>query len=229
MKRATCLILFGILFSLIAWADPCKPGTLADYEALGVTGCTIGSNLLSSFVTLAGTTGATELAESDISIQPLGGTSDPELDFSTSQTVEANQLLETIFTYKISGNPFTQSQIVLSKSSETGDGAVTDLQNLCSDGTFGPDGVSGCTGTPAALAALDGFQNSDQTPLAALAFLSVTDDFTLDGGTAGGASGGWFADQFKTGAAVPEPKAVSFLAVFAIALTAILRRRRTAS
>src|SRR5208282_2462124 len=121
-------------------------GRYPRYISLGATGCTIGTNVVSSFTILSGTSGATELPPSAVSIQPSGATTDPQLQFTVNETVQTPPLLETIFDYQISGNPYIQSQIDLSNSSETGYGAVTDIQNICEDGNFGPDGVDGCPG-----------------------------------------------------------------------------------
>jgi hypothetical protein len=228
VNRIVFLVVVGaVCLASAAHANPCTDGSLASYEALGAGGCTIGTNLISSFGTLSGTTGATELPAGDVMIDPSGGTSNPELMFSVTQTAATGELLETIFTYQISGNPYILSEIDLSNSSETVDGAVTDIQNLCADGSFGPDGVSGCSGTPASLLTLDGIQNTDQTSLAALGFVSVTDDFTLDGGTAGSAMGGTFTDQFQTGtttSTVPEPRFDFLIVALALGSLALYRR-----
>jgi hypothetical protein len=228
MKLAVMLVAFGSCLSLNIYADPCVAGSLASYEALGATGCTIGTNLVSSFTTLPGTTGGTELDPANISISTFGGSSSPQLVFTVSESPSV--LEEALFTYKISGNSYTQSEIDLSKASETGDGGVTDVQNLCVDGTFGPDGVTGCNGSASlSQLTLDGALNSSQTPLDALSFLSVTDDFTIDPGTDGTASGGVFTDTFTagttTGTTVPEPKSTVFFGVLALALAVALKRR----
>jgi hypothetical protein len=227
MKLAVMLVAFGSCLSLNVYADPCVAGSLAAYEALGSTGCTIGTNLVSSFTTLPGTTGGTELDPANISVSTSGGTGSPQLVFTISQS--PSSLLEALFTYKISGNPYSQSEIDLSNASETGDGAVSDVQNLCVDGTFGPDGVTGCNGSSSlGQATIDGAINSSQTPFTALSFLSVTDDFTIDPGTAGSASAGIFTDTFTagtTGTTVPEPKSTVFFGVMALALAVAAKRR----
>jgi hypothetical protein len=225
MKLAVMLVLCAGCLTPNVHADPCVAGSLAFYEGLGATGCTIGTNTLSSFTSLSGTTGATELSPGAVSIQPSGGTADPELQFTVSETVQTPPLLETIFNYRIAGNPYTQSQIDLSNSSETGEGAVTDIQNICEDGSFGPDGVDGCPGVSDSLLTLDGIQNTDSTPLSALSSLSVTDDFTLDPGPSGSASGGVFTDQFTASTTVPEPKMSVLLGAFVLALAATWKRR----
>jgi hypothetical protein len=196
------LLAVGLCLLEVASAAPvCVDGTLASYEALGSTGCTIGGNTLASFTTVSGTTGATEIDPTLVTIDPLGGTANPSLTFLVDQSASAGMLFETIFDYVISGPAYTAESITLSASSETVDGAVTDLQNFCADGLFGPDGVTGCPGSPGSLLTLDGVQNMDQTAFANPHLLNITDDFTVDGGTAGTASGGTFVDQFT----VPEP------------------------
>jgi hypothetical protein len=67
----------------------------------------------------------------------------------------------------------------------------------------------------------------DQTSLSAN-LLSVTDDFTADGGTAGTASGGNFTDQFLVQTApvlIPEPGATLPLGALLLAAAGALKRR----
>ncbi len=237
MKKLALLFAWCALLCPLARSTsaPCATGTLATYESLGATGCTIGGDLLSSFSNVAGTYGATELDPTLVSITPSGGASDPELTFSVSSSAAATELLETIFTYELSDSVFLQSTISLANSSETVDGGVTDVQNLCAGGSFGPDGVDGCTGNALALVTLDGFQNSDNTPLGSVSSVAVTDDFTLDGGEAGSASGGTFIDTFTAQASVvtptPEPASTWALAIFvlvlALGLQAQLRSKKS--
>jgi hypothetical protein len=231
MKLAVMLVLCSGCLTMNVHANPCVAGSLSAYISLGSTGCTIGTNVVSSFVDFSsGTFGATELPTDAVSILPSGGDADPQLQFTVNESVDAEPLLETFFTYQISGNPYTLSQIDLTGSSETGAGAVTDIQNLCADGTFGPDGVDGCTGTPSSLLTLDGIQNSDSTTLSVLSFLSVTDDFTIDpGGSDVGdsASGGVFTDQFTAGTTtVPEPALTVLPGALLFALAALRKRRQ---
>jgi hypothetical protein len=197
-----------------AAAPACSSGTLATYISLGPGGCAIGSNTLYDFQTVGGTAGATEIPTLDVTIIPLGGNFNPGFTASVSQSADANKELETIFTYRISGNSYVGDSITLGGSSETGDGAVTDVQNFCAGGTFGADGLTGCTGSPGSLLTLNGTQNNDSTALGPASLLSVTDDFTLDGGLAGSASGGNFTDRFS---AVPEPLSY-WLTVLGLAL-----------
>jgi len=201
-KRFIYLSLTIVSSALCSTASTCTSGTLATYIALGSGGCTIGQNTLYDFQTVSGISGATPISTADVSISPLGGNLNLGVTASVSQVAGANSQLELLFTYQISGASYVADSITLGGSSETADGAVTDIQNFCAGGVFGPDGVTGCTGLAGSLLTLDGVQNHDSTVLGAASSLGVTDDLTLDGGLMGSASGGTITDRFS---AVPEP------------------------
>jgi hypothetical protein len=175
-------------------------GTLASYIALGASGCTIRTSTLSDFHILSGQAFASPIDPGKVSITPLAGVPDPEFKAAFSATAGAGMLAEAIFTYRISGNLYSGSSINLAGSVVTNDGTVTDVQNVCAGGSFGPDGLSNCTGTSETLTVVS--NGKDQATFPSAAFLNVTDDFTLDGGMAGSASGGSITDRFT---AVPEP------------------------
>jgi hypothetical protein len=205
-------------------ASACTNGTLADYAALS-TGCTIGGNTLSNFAVATGSTDATAIAPSAILLSPAGGLFDPSLKTSVSVAAPAGSILEAAFTFTISGNPYTSSSIVLSNSSETGDGAVTGLQDFCGGMAVGSDGS--CSGTLGSLATLDGIQNQDSATFSPVRLLGVMNDLTVDGGLAGSASAGDFTDRFTV---APEPTNISFITVSLIlALAFQLRRARAKS
>lgn len=215
--RGLFFLAAGMLVSIspCATAGTCTSGSLASYISLGSGGCTIGTNTLYDFQTVNGTAGATEISAQDVTISPAGGNYNPGFTASVSQLASANNELETIFTYRIAGSTYVGDSIMLSGSSQTGDGGVTDVQDFCGGGTFGADGLTGCTGLPGSLLTLDGTQNQDSTGLEPAGLLSVTDDFTLDGGLAGSATGGKFTDRFS---AVPEPLTY-WLTALGLALT----------
>ncbi len=221
------LVMGAALFALaqLSSATTCTSGTLASYLALGSAGCTIGGDTFSSFQTLSGQTGATAIGAGSVLITPGGTSTAPELTFTTTSTAAANALFESIFDYKISGISFTGSALSLRNSSETVDGGVTDLENFCAGGSFGADGVSGCTGTAGSLLTLDGIQNSDISSLGPISLVSVTDDFTVSGGTAGTASGGIFTNSFTAVSTTPEPGSI-LLAGLGFAFAAGVRLRR---
>jgi hypothetical protein len=216
------------LFALaqLGSATTCTSGTLANYLALGSAGCTIGGDTFSGFQTLSGQTGATPIAVGSVMITPGGTSAAPELTFTTTTSAVANSLFESIFNYKISGINYTSSALSLRGASETVDGAVTDIENFCAGGSFGAGGVSGCTGTAGSLLTLDGIQNSDISSLGPISFVSITDDYTVDGGTAGSASGGIFTNTFAAVTATPEPGSI-LLAGLGFALAASIRVFRT--
>jgi hypothetical protein len=220
MKRVLRIPSLVFAISTIAVCSPCSSGTLADYISLGATGCTIGGNTVFDFLTVPGIQGGTQVNTASVVISPAGGTFNPGVTAGLDVSASAGNLLEAIFTYKISGQIYGGDTISLSGSSETGDGAVTETQSYCAGGSFGPDGVTGCTGTTGALTAVDGVQNSDSAAFAPVSFLNVTDDFVVDGGVSGSAAAGTITDQFT---AVPEPSPMWFLGI-AVAIAAGYKR-----
>ena len=214
------LLLFAVASA--CFAAPCGTGTLASYIALGSDGCTIGSNTLFDFRILNGIAGATPISSGAVTLTPSGGAFDPGLSATVNTMANTGALLESLFTYKIAGSFYIGDSINLTNSSASMDGAVTGIQNFCAGGTFGPSGVSGCTGVAGTLLTLTGMQNQDSTSFRPVTLLSVTDDFTLDGGATGSASGGMLANRFT---AVPEPAAF-FVTGMGLALAAALRLGR---
>jgi len=220
------LTLIGALATIAqaGWgASICSSGTLATYVALGSTGCNIGTDTFSNFGTLSGITGAMAIPAGAISVAPSGTSTDPTLTFNT--TAATSNILEAIFTYRISGNSFTSSMITLSNTTSSGGGVASHIQNLCGGGTFGPDGVSGCSGTSLGpLVAIS--SGSDMATFSGRSFLTVTDDFTLDGGLGGSASGGTFVDKFTAtnASAVPEPGTI-VITTLGVALLFTLKSR----
>jgi len=226
MKGLRTIVSVVLATAGLASAAPCTNGSLASYIALGAGGCTIGSNTLFGFETLSGISGATPIGAANLAISPFGGTMSFGFTATTSQTAGTGSLLESIFTYKISGNSYTGTSIALSGSSETGDGAVTDVQNYCAGGSFGSNGVTGCAAVTGALVTLDGVQQSDMASFAGVSLLSITDDFTLDGGLDGSAAGGSFTDRFTAGSVSTIPEPFGFvLTSLGLAIGMLVRRR----
>ena len=209
-------------------AASCGSGTLSSYVGLGASGCTLGSETLSGFQVLAGTAGASEIAASNVLLSPVLSATSPGLTTTVSVMSAANTVQESLFTYQISGGPLTSAFITLSNASETADGAVTGLLNFCAGGSFGANGVSGCTGLPGALATVDGAQNQDSALFATTGLVSVTNDLTIDGGLAGSATGATLVDQFTAAPSTATPEPMSFvLTGSGLAFLVVVRRRFT--
>jgi hypothetical protein len=223
LAAAVCALVTG--FASFARGEPiCVSGTLASYVALGSPGCALGSNLLSSFEILSGINGSTPISSSAINITPLMNAGDVGLMFSLSSSASDGSILEALVGYRISGGSYTAASISASGTSASGNGAVTDIQNLCLAGSFGPDGVTRCsTGRTGTLLLLG--DGSGSTSFAAAASVSVTDDITFDSGGSGSgnrAAGGVFMDNFTSSAGnVPEPRTLSLLIAGALSIAFI--------
>jgi hypothetical protein len=234
-KKYAFLAIAGSILLRVASANSlCTTQSLASYIALGSAGCTIGADTFGSFTIITpGTAGATPIDPATVTVTPSGGTTDPTLTFSTNLTATGNELLESIFNYTAAGASFTSDTLTLAPAMETGNGAVTDIQNYCFGGNFGPDGVTGCAGTNSTLLGLDGVQNTNSTTIPGVTLLGITDDFTLDGGgpsapPPGTASGGTFIDSYTATASsssTPEPGAF-LLTALGFSLAALRKPRR---
>jgi hypothetical protein len=224
MKRSLLLASLIAAIASARSAGSCGTALLASYIALGSGGCTIRSDTLFNFQALGGTAGMVPILPASVIMSPLGGAFNPGISVAANVTSPAGIVMEALFTYRISGSAFIADSITLANSSETGDGAVTDTQNFCVGGIFGSDGVTGCTGIAGSLVALGGVQNTNSTSLGPASLLSVTADFTIDGGIAGSASGGTIVDQF---AASPDPASIISV-VLAIGLGTGLKLRSSA-
>lgn len=222
MRRLFYVTAAILMSAFCSAASTCTNGTLADYIALGSGGCTIGVDTISNFQVASGIAGATPISPFDISISASGSGLNLSLTVSVDQTAAANSELEALFSYQLSGGSFVGESSTLSGASETGDGAVTDIENVCAGGMFAPGMPTGCTGMSATLTTLDGVQNQNSTNFPARTFFDVFTDLTLDGGLSGSASG---ATVTNTYSGVPEPFTSSLTILgLALGLAAKLRR-----
>jgi hypothetical protein len=224
MKQFVFLAAFVLAAAQLGAAPICSSGTLADFIALGSPGCMIGTNTLFDFKALSGISRATLISSSSITVNPAGASTNPSLTAQVTATAGPGNLLEAIFTYKISGNSYTGETITLANASASSDGAVTDIQNICRGGSFGVTGVTGCSGTPGNLLLLG--TGSDAAAFPSVALLNITDDITLDGGLMGSASGATVTGAFTATptSAIPEP-ATYLLSALGIAVTALRKLR----
>ncbi len=230
MRHLVLMSVAVLGFSYAASASTmCVSGTLASYEALGSAGCMIGNNTLSSFQTLAGLSGGTAIDPTTLTVTPLGGDTDPGIMVSGTVMASSGAVYEAIFNYSIAGDVYNGETSTVAGTSSGGNGVVTYIQNTCAGGTFGSDGVSGCTGTAGSGALIVG-DGSQGSTLPGKSAVSVTDDFTLDSGGTGTASGGTFSDQYMASPAtsgVPEPATYLMTAIglaFAASRKAWFRR-----
>jgi hypothetical protein len=221
MKQILLLALAAVSIAHLGIAGACTGGSLTSYVALGAGGCTIGGDTLSNFQILPGS-GVTELGGGSVTITPMGGTFTPGLTISITQSASGGNAIETMFTYDISGPvQYTGISSMLGGSSEsTAFDGVTGIVNFCEGGSFGPDGVDGCTKPNGALVTVDQTQNTDMAAITSVPFLNVTDDFMLDSG-GGIASGGTLTNSLT---AVPEPVSTA-LAGLGLVLAGALRVR----
>jgi hypothetical protein len=213
---SACAIVIS-MFTLSA--APCSTDTLADYIALGSTGCTIGDYTFYDFQLTADTAtgGASVVTAADITVSGLGpaGTSgassdspflpnDIGVDFDAVWVAAAGQTVDDNITFDVS----------------VGSGAanITDA-GLVQDSSVVPSGTvtvseKGCSGIVYPCNNTWGVATNDtsfvqDTIFSSTGTLSVEKDIALNGGT-GSANLSNVADVFST-SEVPEPRAMSLL------------------
>ncbi len=226
MKR----FLFAVTLAVAAGstqAAPCVNGTIADYIALGASGCSIGNNNVGDFSATSLLTGATPIAAGDINVTAVSGGFGFGLDFTLAAGAPPSagpaRLLDILLGYRVGGGSLIGASVALAGSAATVDGAVTAITNVCADGLF--SGFFNCGGASAGLVAVttESFAMPfDSALLPISSFFDVFTEITLDGGLNGGATlTGPVSNRF----AVPEP-ATSALAIVALLGLGITGRRR---
>lgn len=239
MKRILLLGAALLQFALIApaFAVPCMSQTLASFIALGAMGCTIDGVEFSDFSEAAPLQlGATRIDSDDVTLTPITGTSSPGFSISspTAITAAPGELFELFFGFNATPAPgfsFNSNTIMLdSTASATGEAAITLIEAKCLNGTF--SAPFGCS-PPAsdvilAVFAIDGV--SDLTVTATFppaSFFDVFIDLIVDGGpdlSAGQATLGPTLGEFRltqvgsNGTPVPEPASWTLLLIALLAL-----------
>ncbi len=201
------LVVVGALTmcSLGLAAPVCSPGPLTNYLSLGADGCMLGTSIVSTFTIFQGSTGATAISPSTVSVVPTNSGSAPRLTFTTTASAGANQVFQMVLGYRITGSTFTSDTITLSGTSTTGGGSTTAIQNHCLGGTFVPNppnfpGV--CSGSANGTLLLLNL-GSDTAVFAPVTSIALIHDLTLDGGPNGSSSGATVSDQFAASSSQP--------------------------
>ena len=232
MKRACLIVLIGWLLPAPAFATPCTTGSLASYVALGGGGCSIGTAQFFNFVDLPLQGGAAPIADSSVLVNPLGA-ANPGFRFDVNSQAAAGDIFERVIGFSLSGPGFLGSQLTLSGSNRTLDGAVTVLNDDCLGAAFGAGQF--CSGNDAQLGGFDleFFQQlTDSISFASTSPVGVIVDITVDGGTGGTAGLASATIQFTPtpqGTAVPEPATLTLLSLGWVAVKGRQRLRNRKS
>jgi len=154
---------------------------------------------------------ATLITPDEVQVTP-GGTFDvPTLMFTLNRTANTGELFESFFRFNATGPLLQEASIALNGATAAGDGAVTGILDVCSDGAFAGDPTT-CGGTSLSTVVFKIESDSliaDSIKSSPASFFDVFVDLAIDGGLSGTAS----LQSSTVGiASVPEPSTILLLA-----------------
>jgi PEP-CTERM motif len=213
-------------------AAPCTPGTLADYVALGATGCSVGGDTFYNFQLVSNNgVGKPAIPAADITVEGLGpagtpGASATELlfpndigvDFDAVWQTGAGQILDDDIAFDVSVGPgaatVTDAGIVQTSGIQ-GNGSVTVSEIGCSGIVFP------CTQTWGVATNNTNFVSD--TIFTSTGTLSVQKDIAVAGND-GTATLSNVADVFSS-SPVPEPRSLSLLLGLGLVAGFVFRKK----
>lgn len=233
------LVVQSMLWSSEASAAPCTTNSLSAYSMLGATGCTIGLVTFSNFELRPPATNAINSLSITVTPVFVGGTI-VGVTFGVSPTNSGGSYFDDLIGYRIAGmgSSLGGATVDFAGSSASGDAAASVAETLCLGGTFGADGVSGCSSSNAVnLAVVDvgfGPDPADSQLFSAVTALAVATDIVFDSGSGSveGSSSTLTSatNLFNVVAAprpLPEPSVPLLFAAAAFGLALARRRNRS--
>lgn len=199
------------------FAVPCAPGTVADYESLGLAGCSVGDLDFSGFTVEAFPGPSTQIDPASVTLSPISG------GFSMSGaalSANAGVLLGLRFVFQVGvAGGLIGGTVALGDTAVTPDGVITSVLDADSAGN--------------AIAIDNGVLIDPVASFSAAPtnFFDVFFELGIDGGVSGSAVAGPNLGSITfaaaTPGAAPEPGSIPLLLSSLLALW-LLRRRRAA-
>jgi hypothetical protein len=223
-KRILMMLAAAVILQTAAWSATCVVGTVADYQALGATGCTIGDKLFNNFTfTPTATGGATLLTASSVTLTPITGP-DIGLQFNALWFAGTNQFQDTTIGFDVTvvgGGSFLikEASTLTSPGGFTGTGAATVSEGLCIGSPCTP--VLG-TNTINTAGTTILSSNVIFTPSGTL---HAVKDIGVTGGSNGTANLSQVTDTFSQ-TQVPEPTSILLLGSVMVVTGGFFRRRQ---
>lgn len=218
MKKILLLVTLLLATSSLGWAGACTMDTLANYIAMGATGCTVGTLEFSNFsyITTGSGGGGTAPSAGGIVVTPITPTAlVAGFDFVGGFVAGSGETADGVIHYTVTSlGPLIEDwtvQILAGAATSTGIGSVAEA---ASNGATLLAFVSG-----------HGNQMSQTATFAPIGSLNISKDISANGGTAsdGAAHVSEFTNTFST--VIPEPASMLLFGSGLLVLGGYVRRR----
>jgi hypothetical protein len=219
MKKTLLLVTLLLVTSSMGWAGACSTGTLADYIALGSTGCTIDDKTFSDFA--YSKAGTFPIPATDIGVTPCPSAfckntgvplSEEGFVFNAAWQVGPGQSLDSTITYAVTATASIVDAFLLGAGMGATGGGIVTVNETLSNGALLP--TIGAPGLP----------TSGSVTFPGVKSLTATKDIALSGG-GGGARISVVANAFSQ-VPIPEPASLSLFGSGILALGGYIRRRQ---
>ena len=207
---------------------PCVPDSLANYYAMGETGCSIGNEQFFNFAPVFGS----DFDLTHTTVIPRDILHRPTIEFQFDRPTVFNEYLELLSGYSVrvlpGGRPISQAALIIANSSIRGLGFIALSENLCPGTVFVDAGCVDSTDLEFLRARQTRFKQSGYARFDEQSELGVVNDFIIGFSVTESHPSLFFGSAVMELQEIPEPGTAVLVAAGLVAagLVAVWSRRR---